>query len=63
MDLIGTISTHALTEGDQPNADSRRVGTIISTHALTEGDFFVDHENFHWSISTHALTEGDSRRF
>ena len=33
----GNISTHALTEGDNPKTVMERLGHI-STHALTEGD-------------------------
>ena len=37
MDLIGTISTHALTEGDR-EIILPLLKIVISTHALTEGD-------------------------
>ena len=56
---LPSISTHALTEGDE----IIQCGTHyrdISTHALTEGDKFPMADNLLHHISTHALTEGDS---
>ena len=53
-----SISTHALTEGDESQG---RPGTDqgISTHALTEGDLSGYVGERRDNISTHALTEGD----
>ena len=57
-----SISTHALTEGDEQRKTVHGQH-IISTHALTEGDDSagIDREGS-FIISTHALTEGDSMR-
>ena len=53
-----SISTHALTEGDD-NERSGKSSNRISTHALTEGDRGIPSPVKPSGISTHALTEGD----
>ena len=58
--LLISISTHALTEGD--NISRSNAGCVgISTHALTEGDPPRDGYASCHRISTHALTEGDCK--
>ena len=56
---FSSISTHALTEGDNPRASCSATASSISTHALTEGDRARPALQRLLQISTHALTEGD----
>ena len=58
---FSSISTHALTEGDNPRASCSATASSISTHALTEGDRARPALQRLLQISTHALTEGDER--
>ena len=53
-----SISTHALTEGDEKEEQGGSEEPI-STHALTEGDASDTLSIQVFNISTHALTEGD----
>ena len=56
-----TISTHALTEGDNLGDLAEQFHRFISTHALTEGDGSQQKAEQREAISTHALTEGDCK--